>query len=78
MLSPMVGCEHLHLYFSGSGIASQETDIPRSCQKALLGIPSIVLCLMDPQVGQSLNGLSISLCCAHCPHISFKTGAVLN
>jgi hypothetical protein len=38
MLSPMVGCEHLPLYLSGSGRASQETAITGSCQQALLGI----------------------------------------
>ena len=32
MLSPMVGCEHLPLYLSGSGRASQETTISGSCQ----------------------------------------------
>jgi hypothetical protein len=34
----MVGCEHLPLYLSGSGKASQETAISGSCQQALLGI----------------------------------------
>jgi hypothetical protein len=38
MLSPMVGCEHPHLFQSGSGRASQETAISGSCQQALLGI----------------------------------------
>jgi hypothetical protein len=37
--TPMeVGCEYLHLYFSGSGRACQETAMSGSCQKALLGI----------------------------------------
>jgi hypothetical protein len=38
VFSPMVGCEHLHLYWSGSGRASQETAISGSCQQVLLGI----------------------------------------
>jgi hypothetical protein len=38
LLSPMVGCEHMPLYLSGSGKASQETAISGSCQQALLGI----------------------------------------
>jgi hypothetical protein len=38
MLSPMVGCEHPHLYWSDSGRASQKTAIAGSCQLALLGI----------------------------------------
>ena len=35
VLSPMVGCKHLPLYWSGSGRASQETAISGSCQPAL-------------------------------------------
>jgi hypothetical protein len=42
MLSPMVGYEHLHLYWLGSGRASQGTPIPSSCQQALLGISNSV------------------------------------
>jgi hypothetical protein len=42
VLSPMVGCESLPLYLSGSGRASQETAITRSCQQALLGIHNSV------------------------------------
>jgi hypothetical protein len=34
-LSPMIGPEHLPLYLSGSGIASQKTAISGSCQQAL-------------------------------------------
>jgi hypothetical protein len=37
VLSPMVGCEHLPLYLSGSGRASKKTAISGSCH-ALLGI----------------------------------------
>jgi hypothetical protein len=38
VVSLMVGCEHVHLYWSGSGRASQETAI----QQALLGISNSV------------------------------------
>ena len=37
MISPIVGCEHPLLYLSASGRASRETNIPNSCQQALLG-----------------------------------------
>ena len=40
--SPMVGCEHLHLYLSGSGRASQESAISDCYEKALLGINNSV------------------------------------
>ena len=36
--SPMVGCEHLPLYLSGSGKASQETAISGSFQQTFHGI----------------------------------------
>jgi hypothetical protein len=42
MLRPMVGCEHLHLDWSGSGRASQGRAISSSCQQALLGISNSV------------------------------------
>jgi hypothetical protein len=38
MLRPQVGCENLHLYSSGSGIASQGLNRPGSCQQTLVGI----------------------------------------
>ena len=38
MLSSVVDCEHLPLYLSGSGRASQETAISGTCQQALPGI----------------------------------------
>ena len=41
-LSPMLGCVHPHLYWSGSGRASQDTAIPGSCQQALLCISNSV------------------------------------
>ena len=36
VLSPMVGCEHLHLYWSGCGRASQDTVVSGSCLQVLL------------------------------------------
>jgi hypothetical protein len=42
VLSQMVGWEHLHLYWSSSGRASQGTAIPGSCQQALLDISNSV------------------------------------
>jgi hypothetical protein len=38
VLSVMVGCKHLHLYWSGSATSSQETAISGSYHQALLGI----------------------------------------
>ena len=76
MLSQMVGCEHLPLYLSGSGRASQDTAILDSCQQALPGVSNNVQvwCLyeMEPQVEQSLGGLSISLCSILCLLISLE------
>ena len=40
--SPMVDCEHPHLYWSGSGRASQETAVSVSCPQALLAIHNSV------------------------------------
>jgi hypothetical protein len=37
-LSSMFDCVHLHLYFSGSGRASQGIAIPGTCQHAFLGM----------------------------------------
>jgi hypothetical protein len=42
VLSLMVGCEHLHLYWSGSVRASQKTAVSVSCRQALLGISNSV------------------------------------
>jgi len=42
VLSSMFGCQHLPLYLSCSGRASQETAISGSCQHALLGIHNSV------------------------------------
>jgi hypothetical protein len=45
----MVGCEYLHLFWSGAGRTSQRTAIPGSCQQTHLGISNRVrvwcLCL---------------------------------
>jgi len=41
--SPNIGCEHLPLYLSDSGRASQETAISGSCTQALLDILNSVL-----------------------------------
>jgi len=38
IISPMVDCKDLHLYWSDSGRASQETTISASSPKVLLGI----------------------------------------
>ena len=38
LLSPMVGCEQLYLYWSGSSRAAQKTSISGSCHQAFLGI----------------------------------------
>jgi hypothetical protein len=50
VLSPMVGCEHLPLYLSGSGRVSLETAISGSYQQACLDICNSVWfgdCLWD-------------------------------
>jgi hypothetical protein len=76
VISQMVGCEESPLYLSGPGRASQKTAISGSCQQGLVGIHnSIIVGLvtvygMDPQEGQSLDGLSFSLCSILCLYIS--------
>jgi hypothetical protein len=42
VLITMSDCEHPHLYWSGSGRASQETAVSGSCQQAFLGISNSV------------------------------------
>ena len=42
VLSLIVDCEHLPLYWSGSGRTSQYTAMPGSCQQVLLGIHNSV------------------------------------
>ena len=76
VLSLVVGCEHPSLYLPGCGRASQETYNrllsactswhPQSC------LHLVTVYGMDPQVGQSLNGLSFSLCSTLCPSIPFR------
>jgi hypothetical protein len=66
-LSPMVDCELPPLYLSGSGRASQKTDILGCHQQALADIHNNVLVWWpyngtDPKVGESLDGFSFSLC----------------
>jgi hypothetical protein len=46
----MVGCEHQHLYWSGSSRAFQETAVSGSCQQAFLGILNSV-CVWCLHVG---------------------------
>jgi len=45
MISLMIGFEHLHQYWSGTGRASQEMAVSGSCQQALLGISNTKKCL---------------------------------
>jgi len=74
MLSPVVIYEHLPLCFSGSGRAYQEKAISGSYQHPLLGIQSSIWVRygMDPQAGQSMDGLSFSQCSTLCLNISFR------
>jgi hypothetical protein len=74
-LSPKVGCEHLPLYLSGSRRASQETAISGPCQQSLPGIHNSIQVWWlymgwIPRWGQSLDGLSFSLCSTLGLHIS--------
>jgi hypothetical protein len=67
----MIGCEHLPLYLSGSGKASQETVISRSCQHTLLDIHCTIWVSWQylgwiPQVWQSLDGLYFRFCSTLC------------
>jgi hypothetical protein len=71
----MVGLEHSPLYLSGTGRASQETAISGTFQQVLAGIHTKCLGLvtvygMNPQLGQSLDGLSFSVCSTLCFCIS--------
>jgi hypothetical protein len=78
VLSLMDGWKHPFLYLPGTGRASQETVISGSsgsCQQALVGIHNslglVIVYGMDPQVGQSLDGHSFSLCFTLCLCNSF-------
>ena len=65
-LSPMVGCELPHLYWSGSGRASQGTAVSGSCHKNFLAsaiVSEFGVCMWDGSPGgQSLDCLFFSLC----------------
>jgi hypothetical protein len=72
VLHPMDGCEHPRLYLSGTRRASQETDLSGSCKQALLGILDLLSFYgMNPQVRQSLDTHSFSLCSTLCLCNSF-------
>ena len=53
MLSPMVGCEHLPLYLSGSGRASQETAVSVVSKHFLAStiVSAFVDCIQDESRG---------------------------
>jgi hypothetical protein len=71
---PIDDCEHPLLYFPGIGIASQENAKSGCCQQNLSGIYNsglVVVYGMDPQVGQSLDGLSFCLSSELCLCNSF-------
>jgi hypothetical protein len=74
VLSPMVGCEHLPLYLSGSGRASQKIATLGSCQQTLLGIHNSV-CIWWLFMGWIPRWGSLwlafpSVCSTFCQHIS--------
>jgi len=71
VLSSMVGCEHLPLYLSNSGQASQEAPVSMHFLASAI-LSGFGDCIRDwiPQVWQSLDSLSFSLCSTHCLHIS--------
>ena len=72
----MVGSKHPHLHWSVAGWTSQGTATADSYQQAPLDHGHSVWCFlyadrMDPQVGQSPDGPSFSLCSIFCPCSSF-------
>jgi hypothetical protein len=87
VFSPMVGCKHPHLYWLGSGRASQETAISGSCQQVIKLVSLLYLICQylasaivsgfggyiwdRPQV-VPLDGISFSLCSTLCPCISSR------
>jgi hypothetical protein len=76
VLSPVVGCEHPRLYWSGSVRASQKTAVSGSCQQALLGISNTVCvwCLhvgWIPRLGNLWKAFS-SVSAPLCLCISFR------
>ena len=74
VLSPMVGREHPPLCLSVTGRASQETPIrllsASTCWHPQYFLGLVTIYGMDPQVGQSLDSLSFSLCFTLCLCIS--------
>jgi hypothetical protein len=59
MISSMVGYEHLPLYMSGSGRASQGTAIPGSCQQSFLAsaiVSGFGVCRWDGSLGGTVSG----------------------
>ena len=76
VLSQMVGCEYLHLYWSGHGRTFQGPGIPDFCQQVLLGISNNVWTCVCRWAG-SLGGEVFlwpflqSLFHFFCPCISF-------
>ena len=67
VFSPMVGWQQPPLYMSGTGRSSQETAISASCQHSLVGIHNRVwiwrlYVVIYPQVGETMDGLSFTLC----------------
>jgi hypothetical protein len=68
VLSPMVGCEHLPLHFSGSDRVSQKTAISGSCQQALLASAiafGVGDCIWDGSSGGIVSGWSLLLSLLH-------------
>jgi hypothetical protein len=75
MLSPMVGCKHSHLYWSGSDRSSQWTAIPGPCQQTLLGISNSVWvwCLqMGWILGGAVSAWTFLQSPLHCSTFSFR------
>jgi hypothetical protein len=73
----MVGCKHLCLYLSGAGRAFSGDSWTRFLSESTSWYQQLYLGLisafgMDAQVGQSLDGLSFSLCSTLCPCISVR------
>jgi hypothetical protein len=54
---PIAYCEHLLLYLPNIGIDSHEIAMSGSCQKNLSGICNSVWVWMDPEGGESLDGI---------------------
>ena len=75
-LSPVVGCEYLHLSYPGAGRASQGTAISGFCQQVLLGISNSVgiWCLLMewiPRCSDFWKAFPLVSDLFLCPHLSF-------